>query len=200
PFMVVQAAVSVLLHRLGAGDDIPIGVPVAGRTDDALNDLIGFFLNTLVLRTDLAGSPSFTEVLDRVKRTGLAAYEHQDIPFERLVDELAPRRVLGRHPLFQVRMVFNNIDQQAAVDALTALPGLEVVAEPVAVGAAKFDLLFRFAEQRGAEGHAVRRGVQRRPVRRRDRAAARRPARPRAPRGHRRTRGGSVRCGRPRAR
>ncbi|MDU0294852.1 amino acid adenylation domain-containing protein, partial [Saccharothrix longispora] len=152
PFMVVQAAVSVLLHRLGAGDDIPIGVPVAGRTDDALNDLIGFFLNTLVLRTDLAGSPSFTEVLDRVKRTGLAAYEHQDIPFERLVDELAPRRVLGRHPLFQVRMVFNNIDQQAAVDALTALPGLEVVAEPVAVGAAKFDLLFRFAEQRGAEG------------------------------------------------
>nr|WP_253774194.1 non-ribosomal peptide synthetase [Goodfellowiella coeruleoviolacea] len=152
PFMVVQAAVAVLLSALGAGEDIPVGIPIAGRTDDAVTDLVGFFLNTLVLRTDLSGDPTFAELLDRVRETDLAAYDHQDIPFERLVELLNPKRVPGRHPLFQVRLVFNNIDQQEAVEALDAIPGLVVGPAPVGANAAKFDLLFRFLERRGDNG------------------------------------------------
>ncbi|WP_244203269.1 condensation domain-containing protein, partial [Streptomyces rhizosphaericus] len=141
PFMVVQAALATLLSRLGAGDDIPLGTPIAGRTDDAVEDLIGFFINTLVLRTDLSGNPSFRDLIARVRETDLAAYAHQDVPFERLVEVLNPERVAGRHPLFQVRFVFNNIDQQAAAEAVEQLPGLTVAPEPVELGVAKFDLL-----------------------------------------------------------
>ncbi|MEZ7154950.1 non-ribosomal peptide synthase/polyketide synthase [Streptomyces sp. MAD19A] len=152
PFMVVQAALATLLSRLGAGTDIPLGTPIAGRTDDALDDLVGFFINTLVLRTDLSGNPTFQELVSRVRETDLAAYAHQDVPFERLVEVLNPERSANRHPLFQVRFVFNNIDQQAAADALAQVPGLTVAPQPVDLGAAKFDLLFRFAEQREADG------------------------------------------------
>jgi mycobactin peptide synthetase MbtE len=101
-FMALQAAVAVVLHKAGSGADIPLGTPVAGRTEAELDQLIGFFVNILVLRNDLAGNPTLREVLTRARETALAAYAHQDLPFDRVVDSVSPVRSLSRNPLFQV--------------------------------------------------------------------------------------------------
>ncbi|MEV8487222.1 amino acid adenylation domain-containing protein, partial [Streptomyces sp. NPDC052095] len=146
-FMVAQAAVSTLLSRSGAGHDIPLGSPIAGRTDQALDDLVGFFVNTLVLRTDTSGDPTFRELLDRVRETDLAAWSHQDLPFDRLVEALNPERTTARHPLFQVMLTLTD----AATPTLVA-ERLETESEFTWLHVAKFDLTFSFAEHRDADG------------------------------------------------
>lgn len=140
-FMLVQAAVTTMLHRAGAGDDIPLGTPVSGRTDPTLDDLVGFFVGTQVLRTDVGGRPRFDELLDRVRTVDLAAFDHADVPFQQIVERLAPPRTHGRNPLFQVTVGYLPLD---------AIPGEFLGApatfEPISAVQAKFDLAFTFVD------------------------------------------------------
>ncbi|MER7370943.1 condensation domain-containing protein, partial [Nonomuraea wenchangensis] len=129
PFMVLHAAVAALLTRLGAGTDIVLGTPVAGRVDEALNDLVGLFVNTVVLRVDTGGEVTFAGLLERVRGVDLAAFDHAEIPFDLLVEELRPVRVPGRHPLFQVMIAYERD---------SGLP----VEEACGPGVSKFDLTF----------------------------------------------------------
>ncbi len=101
-FMLLQAAVAVVLHKAGGGVDVPIGAPVAGRSEANLDQLIGFFINIVVLRNDLRGNPTLREVLQRTRQMALAAYAHQDLPFDQVVEAVNPQRSLSRNPLFDI--------------------------------------------------------------------------------------------------
>jgi amino acid adenylation domain-containing protein len=146
-YMVLLAAFQVLLGRYAGSEDVVVGSPIAGRTRPEVEELIGFFVNTLVLRTDLSGEPAFREVLRRVRTTTLGAYEHQEVPFERLVEELSPGRSLSHTPLFQVMFTLG---------ATAALPSFgEVSTERVDadLSSAKFDLhLALMGDAAGMEG------------------------------------------------
>ncbi|MEV7600988.1 amino acid adenylation domain-containing protein [Kitasatospora sp. NPDC089797] len=146
-FMVLRAGWAVLLSRLGAGTDIPVGTVVAGRSDEALDDLVGFFANTLVLRTDVSGDPSVRELVRRVREADLDALGSQDVPFERLVEVLNPVRSAARHPLFQTALVLQNNAWSEA-----GLPGLEVEEVQVDLPNAKFDLAAGLWERRAGDG------------------------------------------------
>ncbi|TCP59054.1 amino acid adenylation domain-containing protein [Tumebacillus sp. BK434] len=140
-FMTLLAAFNTLLFRYTGQEDILIGTPIAGRRREEIDALIGFFVNTLVLRTDLSGGVGFRELLSRVRRTALDAYAHQDVPFERLVEELQPKRNMSYAPLFQAMFVMQN-KQQKQVE----LDGLTMSAQPVASSTAKFDLSLTMTE------------------------------------------------------
>ncbi|MCZ4511048.1 amino acid adenylation domain-containing protein [Streptomyces sp. ActVer] len=134
--MVAQAALAVLLHHLGAGYDLTIGSPIEGRADEQLDDLIGFFANTWVLRVDLSKNPSFGDLLDQVRDKALAAYDNQDVPFERLVGMLNPDRSSAYSPLFQVMLAWQFVWQGIEI------PGLRVTPVPAGTDTARFDLFF----------------------------------------------------------
>uniref|UniRef100_UPI002454A97A non-ribosomal peptide synthase/polyketide synthase n=1 Tax=Nocardia cyriacigeorgica TaxID=135487 RepID=UPI002454A97A len=140
-FMVMHGALTVLLSRLSGSDDVAVGTPIAGRGEQALDDLVGMFVNTLVLRTGIDPAESFAQLLDRVRRTDLDAYGNADVPFERLVELLAPERSQARNPLFQVMLAFQNLDRTSL-----ELPGLSVSALDLEENVARFDLQFTLSE------------------------------------------------------
>jgi amino acid adenylation domain-containing protein len=148
-YMVVLAAFKVLLARYGAGEDVVVGTPIAGRTRKAVENLVGLFINTLVLRTDLTGDPTFRELVERVRETVLGAYEHQDAPFERVIDALGPERSLSHGTLFQVLFQLDNVGEVKASEG-----GELEVRQMVRGGdAAKLDLALGLdAHSRGITG------------------------------------------------
>ena len=149
-FMTLLAAFQTLLYRYTAQEDITVGTSFNNRSRVETEPLIGVFINTLVLRTDLSGGPSFRELLGRVREVTLEAHAHQDLPFERLVEELQPERELSHSPLFQVMFILQN-----APAAALELPGLSVTLADVHNGTAKFDLLLSMVEDVGRLGGSL---------------------------------------------
>ncbi|WP_156745088.1 non-ribosomal peptide synthetase, partial [Mycobacterium sp. 1165178.9] len=144
-FMVMQAALAVLLAKMSASSDVAVGFPIAGRRDPALDELVGCFINTLVLRADLAGDPTVAEVLAQVRQRSLAAYEHQDVPFEVLVERLNPARSLNHHPLVQVMLAWQNFAGDPPAES--ALGDLHVTSLPADTHTARMDLTFSVGER-----------------------------------------------------
>jgi amino acid adenylation domain-containing protein len=134
-FMTLLAAFQTLLYRYTGQEDLAIGSPIANRHRSELEGLIGFFVNSLVLRSDLSGNPTFRELLERLRNMALEAYEHQDLPFEKLVEEIDPDRDLSRNPLFQVAFALQNAPMQSL-----ELPGLTLEPAPLEFGSTRFDL------------------------------------------------------------
>ena len=149
-FMVIQAALAVLLSKVSASSDVAVGFAIAGRGDPALDELVGFFVNTLVLRVDLAGDLTVAELLAQVRQRGLAAYENQDVPFEVLVERLHPTRSLTHHPLVQVALAWQNNEP-----AKLALGDLQVTPMPVDTRTARMDLMFSLGERWTEAGEAA---------------------------------------------
>jgi amino acid adenylation domain-containing protein/non-ribosomal peptide synthase protein (TIGR01720 family) len=145
-FMVMQAALAVLLSTISASPDVAVGFPIAGRRDPALDELVGFFVNTLVLRVDLAGDPTVAELLAQVRQRSLAAYEHQDVPFEVLVERLNPTRSLTHHPLVQVMLAWQNWQDNGSAAELS-LGDVQVTPLPVDTSTARTDLTISLAER-----------------------------------------------------
>jgi len=146
-FMMCTVGVAAMLARMGAGDEVPIGTVVAGRADPALDNLIGCFMNTVVLRVQVSGEESFSELLDRVKGVSLGAFDHQDVPFEQVVEALRPARLGTANPLFQVAITCERAAPAGPV--LTALRAAEL---PCGTSEAKFDLCFDFTERMSSDG------------------------------------------------
>ena len=150
-FMTLMAAFETLLGRYSGQEDFGVGTPVAGRLRSETEGLIGYFVNTLVLRADLAGDPQFRELLSRVRDTATVAFDHQEMPFERLVDELDPRRDLSRHPVFQAMFVLQNTPQESQDLGELEISGVE--STELGGRAEEFDLVLSAEE--GAEGIAL---------------------------------------------
>ncbi len=149
-FMTLLAAFKILLYRYTQQEDITIGSPIANRNRSEIEGLIGFFVNSLVLRTDLSGNPTFREVLQQVRSVALAAYAHQDLPFEKLVEELHPERHLNQNPLFQVVFAVQN----APIAALE-LPELTLRPQHIDIKTTRFDLEFHLWERASGNGFWV---------------------------------------------
>ena len=146
-FMIVHTALVATLARLGAGTDIVVGAPVAGRTDAALDEMVGFFVNTAVLRTDCSGQPDLRMLLDRVREADLEAFGHQDVPFDHVVEALNPSRALARNPLFQVMLTVLTEDA-----ALLRVPGLSCAEEHIDLWFSRYDMWFGLVESKSPAG------------------------------------------------
>jgi NRPS condensation-like uncharacterized protein len=150
-FMTILAAFQVLLHYYTGSDDIVIGTDIANRTHMATEGLIGFLVNQLVLRTGLAGNPTFTEILRHVRGVTMDAYAHQDLPFEKLVEALGPERSMTRAPLFQIKLAFQNVPA-----AKLELPGLALTPIEIDSGTAQLDLILNMTQA----GHELNGGLE----------------------------------------
>jgi amino acid adenylation domain-containing protein/non-ribosomal peptide synthase protein (TIGR01720 family) len=144
-FMVMQTALAVLLAKLSGSSDVAVGFPIAGRRDPALDELVGCFINTLVLRVDVTGDPTTADMLAQVRRRSLGAYQHQDVPFEVLVERLNPARSLNHHPLVQVMLAWQNFAADPA--AGSAFGDLQVTPLPADTDTARMDLTFSLGER-----------------------------------------------------